>query len=136
MPFLEFIGSAAPVFRDLAVGFAAVIGAILAWRRLRPASAQATAAGEQADLAKRAHVTELLNRAAGQLSDEKIEVRLAAIYILKDIATSFPDLANPIFEVLQAYLREADIDYGDDEPPIEVREITSLVSRRSRESGP
>lgn len=107
------------------------MGALLAWRRLAPVSEQATAASEQANLARRAHVTELLNRAAGQLSDAKIEVRLAAIYILKDIAATFPDLADPVFEVLQAYLRERGIEYGDEEPPIEVREIADLVNRRS-----
>ena len=27
----------------------------------------------------------------------------------------FPDLSNPVFELLQAYLRAGNIDYGDDE---------------------
>ena len=85
--------------------------------------------------AKRSHVTELLNRAAGQLSDEKIEVRLAAIYILKNISATYPDLATPIFELLQAYRREADLKYGDKEPPIEVREIMELVAKRSSRDG-
>lgn len=128
---MEALATLSPIFRDIAVGIAALIGGILAWRRLAPVSTQASAASEQAELARRAHVTELLNRAAGQLSDDKIEVRLAAIYILKDIAATFPDLADPVFELLQAYLREANIAYGEDEPPIEVREITALVARRS-----
>lgn len=132
---LEPITALSPVFRDIAVGGAAIIGGILAWRRLGPASEQASAAIEQADLARRAHVTELLNRAASQLSDEKIEVRLAAIYILKDIARSFPDLADPVFELLQAYLREANYNYGDEAPPLEITEITNLVRRRSKASG-
>jgi hypothetical protein len=45
-------------------------------------------------LARRAHVTELFNRAVGQLSDPKLEVRLAAVYILREVANDFPDLSN------------------------------------------
>ena len=55
--------------RNIALTFAAVVGAILAWRELSPAALQARSASTQAELARRAHVTELFNRAAGQLRD-------------------------------------------------------------------
>jgi hypothetical protein len=115
------------ILRNVALTAAAAVGAILAWRQLSPAALQARSANTQAELARRAHVTELFNRAVGQLGDPKLEVRLAAVYILREVANDFPDLSNPIFELLQAYLRAGDIDYGDEEPPIDVREIIKLL---------
>jgi hypothetical protein len=122
------------ILRNVALTVAATVGAILAWRQLSPAALQARSANTQAELARRAHVTELFNRAVGQLSDPKLEVRLAAVYILREVANDFPDLSNPIFELLQAYLRVGDIDYGDEEPPIDVREIVKLLRDRLGES--
>jgi hypothetical protein len=122
------------ILRNVALAVAAAVGAILAWRQLSPAALQARSANTQAELARRAHVTELFNRAVGQLSDQKLEVRLAAVYILREVANDFPDLSNPIFELLQAYLRAGDIDYGDDAPPIDVQEIIKLLRDRLGES--
>lgn len=118
------------IVRNLALTIAAMVGAILAWRQLSPAASQARSANLQAELARRAHVTELFNRAVGQLRDPNLEVRLAAIYVLRETARDFPDLSNPVFELLQAYLRAGDIDYGDDEPPVDVREIMRLLRSR------
>ena len=75
--------------RNIALTFAAVVGAILAWRQLSPAALQARSANAQAELARRAHVTELFNRAAGQLRDPKLEIRLAAVYVLREVARDF-----------------------------------------------
>jgi len=116
--------------RNIALTFAAVVGAILAWRQLSPAALQARSANTQAELARRAHVTELFNRAAGQLRDPKLEIRLAAVYVLREVARDFPDLSDPIFELLQAYLRVSDIDYGDEEPPIDVQEIMKMLRNK------
>jgi hypothetical protein len=55
---------------------------------------------------------------------------LAAIYVLREVARDFPDLSDPIFELLQAYLRSGDIDYGDNEPPIDIQEIITLLRSR------
>ncbi|ABD85764.1 hypothetical protein RPC_0189 [Rhodopseudomonas palustris BisB18] len=95
---------------------------------------QARSASTQAELARRTHVTELFIRAVGQLRDPNLEVRLAAIYVLREVAKDFPDLSNPVFELLQAYLREADIDYGDAEPPIDIQEIMSVLRSRLEQS--
>lgn len=122
------------ILRNIALTFAAVVGAILAWRQLSPAALQAWSANTQAELARRAHVTELFNRAAGQLRDPKLEIRLAAVYVLREVARDFPDLSDPIFELLQAYLRASAIDYGDEEPPIDVQEIMKML--RNKLGGP
>jgi hypothetical protein len=59
---------------------------------------------------------------------------LAAVYILREVANDFPDLSDPVFELLQAYLRVGDIDYGDDARPIDVREIMKLLRDRFGET--
>ncbi len=56
---------------------------------------------------------------------------MGAIYVLREITRDFPDLANPVFELLQAHLRERIGDYGDAEPPVDVREIMDMVLIRS-----
>ena len=101
------------LLRNVALTIAAVVGTLLAWRQLSPAALQAKSANAQAELARRAHVTELFNRAVGQLRDPNLEVRLAAIYVLREVARDFPDLSKPVFELLQAYLRAGSIDYGE-----------------------
>jgi hypothetical protein len=105
------------------------VGAFLAWRQLSPANLQARSANLQAELARRTHVMELFNRAAGQLRDAKLEVRLAAVYVLRGIANDFPDFSDPVFQLLQAYLRGADIDYGDEAPPIDVQAIMDVLRK-------
>jgi hypothetical protein len=115
------------IIRNIALAVAAFVGAFLAWRQLSPASLQARSANTQAELARRAHVTALFNRAVGQLRDPNIEVRLAAIYVLREAARDFPDLSNPVFELLQAYLRTGVADYGDGPPPIDVAEILQIL---------
>jgi hypothetical protein len=118
------------LFRNAAITFAGIVGAVLAWRQLSPAALQAKSANAPAELARRAHVVELFNRAAGQLRDPNLEIRLAAIYVLREVAKDFPDLSTPVFEPLQAYLRVGNIDYGNDEPPIDVQEIMKVLRNR------
>ncbi|AMJ63726.1 hypothetical protein AXW83_16110 [Bosea sp. PAMC 26642] len=91
---------------------------------------QARSASTQATLARRAHVTELFNRSVGQLRDPNLEVRLAAIYVLREVAKDFPDLSDPVFDLLQAFLRASDTEYGDDAPPIDVQEIMKMLRSR------
>ena len=118
------------IVRNVALAMAGFVGAYLAWLQLSPATLQARSATALADLARRTHVIELFNRVAGQLRDSKLEVRLAAIYVLRGIAKDFPDFADPVFELMQAYLRAADIDYGDEQPPVDIRAIQDLLRRR------
>jgi hypothetical protein len=73
------------------------IGLYLAWRRTSASTKQADASLKQADLALRDHIAELFNRAAGQLTDEKLEIRLGAIYTLRQITEDYPDRSEPTF---------------------------------------
>jgi hypothetical protein len=118
------------IVRNLGLALAAFGGLLLAWRKLRPELTQAGTAAAQAELARRAHVMELFNRAAGQLVDERLEVRLGAIYVLREVGRDFPDFANPVFELLQAHLRERKHEYGDAEPPVDVQAIIATLRMR------
>lgn len=118
------------IVRNLALALAAFVGAFLAWRQLSPATLQARSANAQAELARRTHVMELYNRAAGQLRDERLEIRLAAIYVLRGITKDFRDFADPVFELLQAYLRTGGAKYGDEQPPIDIQAILELLRSR------
>jgi len=111
------------IVRNLGLVLAGAVGIWLAWLRV-------SVANRQTELARRDHVAELFNRAVGQLGNEKLEIRLGAIYTLRQIADDFPDLTGAVFELLSAYLRENTVDYGDAEPPIDVREITEILRRR------
>jgi len=105
-------------------------GLYLAWQRTSASTKQADASLNQADFALRGHIAELFNRAAGQLSDEKLEIRLGAIYTLRQITEDYPDRSEPTFQLLTAYLRQNVKDYGDNEPPVDVREIMDIVRDR------
>jgi hypothetical protein len=118
------------IVRNLGLAVAAFGGFYLAWRKLTPDMKQAESAAAKLNLDRRAHVMELFNRAAGQLSHERLEVRLAAVYVLRELARDFPDLANPVFELLQAYLRDGRSDYGDDKPPPDVQAIVDTIRER------
>lgn len=129
-PWLE----ASQFLRDVSLAVAALVGAFLAWRKLGPETKQAGTAVAQAELARRAHVTELFNRAAGQLGDERLEVRLAAIYVLREVGRDFPDLSKPVFQLLQAYLKVRLETYGSGEPPIDVRAIVEALRVRTTDN--
>jgi ribosomal 50S subunit-associated protein YjgA (DUF615 family) len=59
-----------------------------------------------------------------------LEIRLGAIYTLRQIVEDFPDRSESTFELLTAYLRESAKDYGDNEPPVDVREIMNILRDR------
>lgn len=121
---------ASEIIRNLGLALAAFGGLVLAWRKLAPERTQAGSAAAQAELARRAHVVELFNRAAGQLADEHLEVRLSAIYVLREVGRDFPDLANPVFELLQAHVRERLRNYGDSDAPVDIQAIIETLRMR------
>src|SRR5437763_15130255 len=119
--------SISEIVRNYALVIGGIIGILLAWMRVSASTRQADASLQQAELARRDHVAELFNRAVGQLTHEKLEIRLGAVYTLRQIAHDFPDLSDPTSELLSAYLRESVADYGDEEPPVDVREIMKTL---------
>jgi hypothetical protein len=122
--------AASEIIRNLGLVVGGAVGIALAWLRVRAANQQAGAQLKQAELARREHVAELFNRAVGQLDDEKLHVRLGAIYTLREISRDFPDLTKAVLELLFTYLRERRADHGDALPPPDVREIMRIVRER------
>ncbi len=127
---MEWFVGVSEVIRNLGLAGAAGFGIYLAYHRVVAANTQADASLEQAELSRRDHVAELFNRAVGQLGDEKLEVRLGAIYTLRQIGNDFPDLSDPVFELLAVYLRLHKTDYSDKEPPIDIQEIMETIESR------
>jgi len=115
------------IVRNYGIVLGGAIGLYLAWQRATASTRQADASLQQAELARRDHVAELFNRAVGQLTEEKLEIRLGSIYTLRQIARDFPDLSEPTLELLSTYLRENAEDYGEDDPPADVREIMKTL---------
>jgi hypothetical protein len=126
---MEWWLAVSELVRNLGLVGAAVVGVILGGMRVLAANRQADAALRQAELARRGHVAELFNRAVGQLDDPKLQIRLGAIYTLREIARDFPDLAGAVLELLSVYMRENVADYGDAPVPIDVQEIMRILTR-------
>lgn len=94
------------IVRNFGLLGAAVVGIVLAAMRVVAANRQANASLRQAELARREHVAALFNKAVEQLDHEKLQIRLGAIYTLRQNGTDFPDLTGAVFELLSLYLRE------------------------------
>ena len=124
------------LIRNYGLVLAAALGLVLAWWRSRASNRQAIAALQQAEVAQRDHVVEMFNRAVDQLGSEKLEVRLGAIYTLKRISRDpqYVDYRIPILETLTAYVRERTREDTSTEPPVDVREIMSLLNESLSES--
>jgi hypothetical protein len=106
------------------------VGIYLAWLRVTAANLQAEAATWQAGVGRRAHFAELFTNAASQLSDERLQVRLAAIYTLREIGRDFADLGGIVFELLNAYLSSHKQVYPIDQVPPDIEEIVRILQQR------
>lgn len=115
------------ILRNVGIVIGGVLGIYLAWKRVTAANRQAEAQTKQTELQRRVFVDELFNRAVGQLKHEKLEVRLGAIFTLRQICDDYSDLSRPILETLAAYVRENRIEYGDELPPADVREVMNIL---------
>jgi hypothetical protein len=124
------------LIRNYGLIVAAGIGVALAWWRSPASNRQAIAALQQAEVAQRNHVVEMFSRAVDQLGNEKLEVRLGAIYTLERISRDprYADYRAPILETMSAYVRERTRDQTSLEPTIDVREIMKFVNESLRET--
>jgi hypothetical protein len=127
------------IVRNISVVLGGAGGLYLATKRVIATNRQAEAQVRQADaqirqaeLARKDHVIELFNRAAGQLKDEKLEVRLAAILTLNQICDDFEDLSNPSVKLLTTFWKENAIEYGNDPVPPDVTAITRIIQRHAK----
>ena len=123
------------VVRNIGLLGIAAGGLWLAYARIRPAAGQADAAALQADLARRAHVMQLFSDAASRLNDPVLEVRLAALYSLREIGRDFPDLSSPVFDLLQAHWKAIE-QRQDSAPPAYVTALKVVLGERIRPDVP
>lgn len=137
MDVLSFLSQNSELIRNYVLAVASLGALYVAWLRVVAANRQAKAALDQAgvalkqsELARRDHVADLFNKSVEQLVSDKLEVRLGAIFTLRQISNDFPDLAGPTFQLLNAYLRHHVRDYGDELPPADIQEITETLKDR------
>jgi hypothetical protein len=119
------------IIRNVGLVIGGAIGIYLAWKRVVASNKQADAQLRQAELSRRNHVTELFNRAVGQLKDEKLEIRLGAILTLGQICTDFRNLSAPVIQLLSTYLKQEKVDYGETDAPADIGEIIPNVAKSS-----
>jgi len=113
------------VFRNWGIVAAGLVGlAIAVWRAVA-ADRQSKAQMDQVTQAHREHVAKLFGEAVQQLDDEKLHVRLGAIFMLREITEVFPELSRPALDLLTSYLQA--VEYGDDEPPTDVQAIMETI---------
>ncbi len=116
------------VWRNWGIVAAGGMGLLLAvWRGIA-ADRQSRASRSQANIARRAHTTEVFKDAVGQLNNERLEIRLGAIYTLKQISDDFPEFKHYVFQLLTAYLKERTT--GADPnvvPSVDVTEIMEFI---------
>lgn len=94
------------ILRNFGLIIGGGIGIYLAWLRVTAANKQADAqrrqaTARQAELGRHKLVTDLFLQAVGQLSDEKLEVRLFGIYTLRQIVDDYPRLQTSSRRVAQ-----------------------------------
>jgi hypothetical protein len=78
----------------------------------------------------------MFNRAIDQLGNDKLEVRLGAIYTLKRLSGDphYVDYRLPILETLTAYVRERSPAETGSEQPVDIREIMKFLTDSLSES--
>lgn len=112
------------IARNYALLGVAVVGVIIAVWRAIAADRQSRAQKAQAAQTRREHVSELFWDAVERLDHDKLQMRLGAIFALREIVEDYPDLSRPTVDLLSAYL--AEMTY-DGEPPRDVQEIIAVI---------
>lgn len=100
------------------------VGLASVWRAIA-ADRQSRAQRDQVSQSRREHVAEIFGTAVANLDDEKLHMRLGAIYTLREVVDAYPDLSRPTIDLLTGYL--ASVDYQDEEPPADVRAIMAMI---------
>lgn len=78
-------------------------------------------------------MSEVFKDAVTQLgNDDKLEIRLGAVFTLSRIATDFPEFDETVTKLFTAYLRErsARTDADDEPTGADVEEILTFIQRR------
>lgn len=118
------------IWRNYAIIAGGIAGLLIAFSRSRSLSRQAKAAQSQARIADRSYAADLFGRAVENLGHDKLEMRLGAIYTLRQLEADYPEFSKPVLMVLASYSRnrteedEANADQDD------LREVSRLFGER------
>ncbi len=118
---------ASELIRNYAIVVGGIIGLALAVWRGVAADRQSRASAEQARIGRRTHITEVFNDAVAQLGDDKLEVRLGAVYTFERICEDFRDFGRAVFDLLQTYVRERSVATEQEESPADIQEIVKFL---------
>ncbi|HXX46806.1 MAG TPA: hypothetical protein VEN47_01175, partial [Myxococcota bacterium] len=106
---------------------------LLLWRHLAAREQAVRAAAAAADEAER---SERFSAAIGQLADDRLEVRVGAIYGLEQLARESVERHWPIMEVLCAFVRTRAAWDPDRAPPArqptDIQAVLTVLGRRRR----
>ncbi len=115
----------------LGAGAVLIVLALL-WRRVTASERAALEAARAAEEGQRA---DRFSRVVGQLADERLEVRLGAIYALEQLAMESREQHRPSIAVLCAFLRERAAWQPErattGRPPTDVQAVLSVLGRRT-----
>ena len=115
------------ILRNLAIVGAATIGLGLAWWRTAALNRQAASGTAQAAVSRREHAADVFSRAVGQIGNDRLEVRMGAIVSLAALSRDFPELSQPVFDVLAVYSRTRSEDFEAERPDIDVAAIINIL---------
>ena len=122
--------TASEILRNYAIVIGGAIGLAFAFWRGLAHSQQAGAQRRQAEVAQRVHTTDVFTTAVGLLREDKLEIRLGAVYSLKHIAANDQEFSDAILNLLQTYVRERTAGQLDAEPGEDIRAIMAILSER------
>ena len=119
--------SVSEILRNLVIVGAATIGLGLAWWRTAALNRQAASGAAQAAVSRREHAADVFSRAVGQIGNDRLEVRMGAIVSLAALSRDFPELSQPVFDVLAAYSRTRSEDFEAERPDIDVAATINIL---------
>ena len=120
------------IARNWAIVLGGVIGLSVAMWRGSAHDRQARAQQQLALDAQRGHIAEVFKDAVSQLgNEEKLEIRLGAVFTLTRIASDFPDFDEPVTLLFSAYIRERVGKFQLNDPiTTDIFEIVKFIRRR------
>ena len=129
---MEWVISNHEEIRNIAIVPGVVFGVLIALWRGVSLSRQSLAAQNQAKVADRSHAAELFGNAVENLGNVKLEMKLGAIYTLRQLESDYAEFSMPVLMVLAAYVRNRTKVQPDSAQEEDVIEILKIFGNRLR----
>jgi len=121
------------IARNWGIVIGGALGLMLALWRVIVANRASVAATRQADIARRAHTAEVFSTAVGLLGNERLEVRLGAIYALIRISHDFRgEYGGIVTDLLEVYVRQHARDSDTESHSVDVRILIEYTETMRR----